>query len=278
MRSSPVCAVLSWPVSLPELGQRTASVAESLAQMLSSWDEVEAVSVMTYGDDRYDPYLALSFDTYVTGEVRSPELRHEVFAEAGAFESAILTSKDRFLVGEIPVRVEYKSTERFDSLVRNAGAGHCRLRGAGTYAFHRLTASEVRYSLSGWIESLRASLVDLPDGFWREVQLAQRASLEHVYADLQAACARQDAFYFTITSGRFALRAAAALFATRREFEPSPRVIAKAALALPHIPSSFAANFEHFARVDSELSMVQRCEIAGFVVNDILGLFDEELR
>jgi hypothetical protein len=201
-----------------------------------------------------------------------------VFSQAGAFESALLTNKDRFLVGEIPVRVEYKRTSRFESLVADAHHGHCRLRAAGTFAFYRLQEAAILFSRSGWCEATRSGLASLPDEFWREIQSTQLATLEHVYADLQAACAREDSFYFSVTAGRFAARAAAALFAARRRFEPSPRVIGREVLSLPDLPPSFEANLEHFVRVESELSMVQRCEIAGFLVNDLMSTLGEELR
>ena len=259
-------------VPIKDLGRKAASVAQRIASILSAWDEVESVCVLSYGEDRYDPYFALSVDAYVSSPVRDPAQRQPSFSEAGAFESAVLGNKDRFLSGDIPVRIEYKVTDRFSALARAATEGTCLLRAAGTFAFHRLATCELLFSRSGWFERIIESLESIPDSFWSEVIRVQLASLEHVYGDLQAARAREDAFYFTVTAGRFATKVTSLVFAMNRTFEPSSRLMIDRVLTLPEVPDSFEGNIEHFARVDSVMSMDQRTEIAELMIKELAGL------
>ena len=158
-----------------------------LTRVFKGWTEVVAVAVNRYGDDRFDPYFSLSFDVYTSKEVRDLTTRELSFGDVGAFESALLTHKDRFIMDDLPVRIEYKQTGRFDELVSAAMAGECRLRDTGTYAFRRVMDAEQVFSRGSWLETLRASLSDLPERFWGELRGAQQASAEHLYADLSAA-------------------------------------------------------------------------------------------
>src|SRR6056297_2895944 len=89
----------------------------ALQQVLEGWSEVTAVGLHSPGDDVYDPYFSLNLDVYTASPVRDTEARMRAFGDVGAFESSSLTNKDRFLMGEVPVRVEYKRIERFEELV-----------------------------------------------------------------------------------------------------------------------------------------------------------------
>ena len=47
----------------------------------------------------------------------------QTFSNAGAFESSSATSKDRFLVDDTPIRVEYKDIARIDDILKKTN-GH----------------------------------------------------------------------------------------------------------------------------------------------------------
>ncbi len=252
--------------------RRIRDKAERVVAVLDSWDEVVAVGLTATGEDLYDPYLTMSFDVYIGAEVRGVSDREGAFGDIGAFESSLLTRKDRFLMDELPVRLEYKRTERFDELIAAALRGECTLRDAGTYAFRRVVDAEVLLSRSGWLESMRGSLKDLPDRFWAQLRSAQQATVEHLFADLSAAAMREDDFYFVASSGSFLTQLCALLFTVNRAFEPSPRTLQSEALRLDEIPDSFPANLESFVRQDQGLSMSQRQELAELMVTSVFSL------
>lgn len=243
-----------------------------LTRVFKGWTEVVAVAVNRYGDDRFDPYFSLSFDVYTSKEVRDLTTRELSFGDVGAFESALLTHKDRFIMDDLPVRIEYKQTGRFDELVSAAMAGECRLRDTGTYAFRRVMDAEQVFSRGSWLETLRASLSDLPERFWGELRGAQQASAEHLYADLSAAAMREDAFYYQISSGRFLLTLCSLLFAINRAFEPSPRALREEVVELERIPDSLPANLENFVAVPSSYTLEQRAELAELMITAVLSL------
>lgn len=252
--------------------QKAREAVEQLRSALESWQEITAVGLHAYGDDLYDPYFALSLDVYTKTPVREPSAREPAFGNAGAFESSLLTHKDRFLLNQIPVRLEYKLTDRFDGLVAAAMNGDCHLRDARTYAFRRVVDAEPIISRGTWFTTMRASLTRLPDRFWTELRASQSATAEHLYADVSAAAMRDDAFYYTMASGRFVVGLCALLFTINRQFEPSPRRFRGEVLDLPTLPDSFPANLENFVRQDSGLSMSQRAELAELMVTSVLSL------
>ncbi len=252
--------------------QRTEQAAERVSSVLARWDEVTAVGLTTLGEDVYDPYLSLSFDVYVRRDIREAGEREGAFGDVAAFESSILTSKDRFLIGQMPIRLEYKHTGRYDDLVGAALRGECALRDAGTYAFRRVVDAKVLVSHDEWFESVRSSLTKLPDGFWGRLRHAQQATVEHLYADLSAAAMRNDAFYFVATAGSFLTQVCALLLTVNRRFEPSPRALHGEVLSLPTIPDSFRANLDNFVDQEHQLSMSQRRELAELMVTSVLSL------
>lgn len=240
--------------------------------VLEQWDEVTAVALNSQGDDRYDPYFALSLDVYTRSEVRVPEAREPFFGDVGAFESSLLRHKDRFLIDDMPIRLEYKRTDRFDQIVASAAAGECRLRDSGTYAFRRMVDAQVLSSRGSWIESIRATLSRLPQGFWDQLRHSQESIVEHLYADLGAAAMRDDPVFFVMSAGRFLTRICALLFTVNRRFEPAPRALNEEVLMLENIPGSFPANLENFVMSGEHFTLSQRAELAHLMVSSVLSL------
>ncbi|MFP4377483.1 MAG: hypothetical protein ACLFP4_10605 [Spirochaetales bacterium] len=259
-------------MDLERLTPKVESAVERLCGALGSWDEVDAVALLLSGDDLYDPYFFLSLDVYTNDPVRGPEDRRRAFGEVTVFESSPLTHKDRFLVGEIPFRAEYKQTARFDQLVAEAHAGRSILREGGTYAFHRVVTARELYASGSWFADIRSKMSALPTAFWDDLRANQAANAEHTYADLSAAAVRGDELYFAISAGRFVTAICSLLFAVNKQLEPSPRALYDEVAELPTVPDSFPANLENFVGVSS-LSMGQRRELAEIMVTSVMSLY-----
>jgi hypothetical protein len=251
---------------------RVEQIVDAMRQVLEKWTEVSAVAVNSYGEDRYDPYFALSLDVYTSRQIRSSSSREASFGEVGAFESSLLTHKDRFLVDDVPVRLEYKGSTRFDQVVTAALAGECRLRDSGTYAFRRVVDGVLVFDREGWFQGMRDSLVDLPEGFWNQLRRSQEATVEHLYADLGASAMREDPAFFLISAGRFLMQLCALLFTINQTFEPSPRTLSEEVLTLSRLPDSFPANLEGFVSDSDDFSLAQRAELAQLMVTSVLSL------
>jgi hypothetical protein len=261
-------------MDLQHLSPKVEAAVNRISTALGKWEEVESVTLLLSGDDLYDPYFSLSVDVYTTAQVRDATARKAAFGDVSVFESSLLTHKDRFLVGELPFRAEYKQTRRFDDLADSALAGHSGLRDGGTYTFHRVMEARELYSAGRWFEALRSRLGQLPDAFWIELRRNLEATAEHTYADLSASAMRNDELYFAISMGRFLTALCSLLFAVNKQFEPSPRVLYDAVMELPTLPDSLPANLENFVD-QSQLSMTQRRELAELMITSVMSLYSD---
>jgi hypothetical protein len=126
---------------------KTKLLVDRFTAIVSEWPAVECVLLNEAAlPDTLDPYFALILDVYYKGEVPAgipgAEKRHEFFGDdLVAFETSAKESKDRFLVGDIPVRLEYKSVEMVEELVTIADTNLKSLwliKDSGTYGFYRL--------------------------------------------------------------------------------------------------------------------------------------------
>jgi len=251
---------------------RGTRLAQPIVEVLSRWPGVDSAAILQSGSDQYDPYYFLSLDVYCNGEIPDPATRQAEMKGHSAFESSQVTRKDRFFVGETPIRIEYKETARFDDLVHAAQAGQPRFRDAGTYPFYRLAVAEILHSSSDWISNIRKALSDLPDGFWENLRESQLARAEHTYADLSAATYRNDELFFIVSAGRYIRSLAGLLFAINRRFQPSYRLLTDELLNLTGLPESFPARLETFIRQDGSMTMQQRRELAELMITSVLSL------
>lgn len=251
---------------------KVAAAIQQITDILNRWDGVDSVACIESGDDRYDPYFFVSLDVYLSGEIPDVDERRSELGGIVAFESSSVTMKDRFLVDETPVRLEYKEQQRFDELVAAAELGEPRFRDSGTYAFYRLAHAEVLQRRTSWIDGLRERIGSLPDPFWQSLGDAQRARAEHTYADLAAATARADDLFFLVSSARFIRSLTAWVHAINHEFQPSDRQVLFAASNLELLPVSFSARLETFVRQDGSLTLQQRRELAELLVTSVLSL------
>ena len=256
---------------------KTKKLADRLVSVLSQWPGVECVSLNEAAlPDTLDPYFALILDVFYTDSIPDAEERNRLFGEdAAVFESSSQAVKDRFLVGEIPVRIEYKSTVRIEELVSFAD---CRqeslwmIKDSGTYGFYRLAHGEILFSRTGWLGAIRARLQKTGDAFWARMREAAQSKMEHFLGDLGAALVQGDDFYYLISASSFIKFACLTLFCVNRRFEPSHRAYYDQVIALPSLPESFPAQFENFLQGEAGMPMERRYALAQVIAKGIIAL------
>ncbi|MDR1900471.1 MAG: DUF4037 domain-containing protein, partial [Treponema sp.] len=252
-------------------------LVDRFAETVSRWPEVECVSLNEAAlSDTLDPYFALILDVFHGGEIPPPEERYRLYGDdAAAFETSPQTTKDRFLIGDIPVRMEYKSVEKVGELVSITDTRLDSLwliRDLGTYGFYRLVNGEILFSRTGWIDGIRKRLLNVGSRFWEEMRYAHQSRMEHFLSDLGAAYLQQDDFHYLISSAGFIKNACLTLFCVNRRFEPSHRAYYKQVTNLPVLPESFRAQIETFLRSDTDQSMERKYSLAQLIARGIVGL------
>jgi hypothetical protein len=256
---------------------KTKILADRFVTLLSQWPQVECISLNEAADsDTLDPYFALILDVYYSAEIPNPAARLEIYGgDADAFETSSRGHKDRFLVGNLPVRLEYKSTKQIEELVSIADENRRQLwliKDSGTYGYYRLAQGDILFSRSSWIEGIRKRLLKLDDDFWAQVRDANQSKMEHFLSDLGAALIHDDAFHYLISSAMFIKSACLVLFCINKCFEPSHRAYYKKVLELPVLPESFKAEIETFVREKSDLSMERKYSLAKLIAKNIIAL------
>jgi hypothetical protein len=256
---------------------QTKLLVERFTRILSEWEGVECVSLNEAAlPDTLDPYFALILDVYYSGDIPEPEDRFGLYGEdAGVFETSKQGNKDRFLVGDIPVRIEYKGTGKIDELVSIADTERDRLwliKDSGTYGYYRLARGQILYSRSDWIQKIRERLLRLDDSFWQEMRYAHQSKMEHFVSDLGAALIQGDNFHYLISSAGFIKNACLTLFCINRRFEPSHRAYNRQVQDLPILPESFSATFEHFLSSGVDVTMERKYSLAQLLARGIIAL------
>lgn len=256
---------------------KTRRLAERFVSLLSQWPGVECVVLNETADsDTLDPYFAVILDVYYRGAIPGPEERRESYgSDAAAFESSGGGSKDRFLIGPLPVRLEFKAAEKIEELVDIAGSKHeslWLLKDSGTYGYYRLAHGEVLFSRTAWLADLRRRLAVLDDRFWKQIRDAAESKMEHSLSDLGAALIHDDQFHYLVSSALFIKYACLTLFCINRRFEPSHRAYHKQVLELPVLSESFAAELDIFLRGSEELTMERKYSVAQLLARKIIAL------
>ncbi|MDR2072457.1 MAG: DUF4037 domain-containing protein [Spirochaetaceae bacterium] len=257
--------------------RKTKILAERFVSLLSQWPEIECIALNEAADsDILDPYFALILDLYHTGPVPGPGERSKFYGDdITVFETSNRGNKDRFLIGNLPIRLEFKATEKIEELVSIADSKKDSLwliKDSGTYGFYRLAQGDVLFSRSGWIDGLRKRLTVLDDEFWEQMRDANESKMEHYLSDLGAALINDDEFHYLISSALFIKSACLTLFCINRRFEPSHRGYYRQVLELPVLPASFAAEFETFLRENRELTMERKYKVAQLLARKIIAL------
>ncbi|MDR1142845.1 MAG: DUF4037 domain-containing protein [Spirochaetaceae bacterium] len=256
---------------------KTKKLSDRFVSVLSQWPQVECISLNEAADsDTLNPYFALILDVYHNGEVPPPEKRWAIYgSDAAAFETSHQGNKDRFLVGSLPVRLEFKSTGKIEELVSIAESKHDSLwliKDSGTYGYYRLAQGDILFSRTGWVKDIRKRLLGLDDDFWIQMRDASQSRMEHYLSDLGAALINDDEFHYLISSALFIKSACLALFCINRRFEPSHKAYYRQVVELPVLPESFAAELETFLRESGELTLERKYKIAQLVARNIIAL------
>jgi hypothetical protein len=244
---------------------------DAIVNVVREWEAADTLTLIQLSDDLYDPYFFISLDLYFRGEIPGAAERSVMFDFTGGFESSGINRKDRFLLDDIPFRIEYKDISRFDTIIHDSLNQSVAIRDSGTYMFHRIVTSEVIFRKSGWIESARSDLAQLPGGFWAGARTSSQVSMEHYLGDLAAAVMREDELFYVYSLSGFIKSALRTVFSINRRFEPSPRQLKEEALLLDVLPDSFQGLLESLLRHEDR-SWTRKREIAELLAKRIVQL------
>lgn len=246
--------------------------SERIREVLQQWDTVDTVTVLKFGTDRYDPSFFVSFDIYYHGTVPDAEQREADFVFAAAFEATVDGRKDRFLMDDIPVRLEYKAIREVDAQVAAAGDADEIELSSTTYGFFRLTQSDIVMNRSNWLPVVRRTLEQLPEEFWvRRIEML-RAHMEHALADLTSAVYAEEDLFYELSLGRFLETSCGLMFALNRRFDPPGRILRAQIAELPRLPEEFDSRFEHLLRHDSGVPGSRKRQIAELLARSLLRM------
>jgi hypothetical protein len=267
---------------------KTKLLCDRFTAVISQWPGVECIALNEAAlPDTLDPYFALILDIYYNGSIPEAEERNRLYGGdlaafetdqgggAGPSEKPARQTKDRFLIGRIPVRLEFKSLDMIEELVDIADRKLDLLwfiKDSGTYGFYRLARGEILYDRNGWILGLRKRLDNLSGRFWEIMRNASQSKMEHFLSDLGAAVIRGDDFYSLITAAGFIKSACLTLFCVNRCFEPSHRGYYRQVLNLRVLPESFKGMFENFLQWDPGITMERKFSLAQLIARGIVGL------
>ena len=255
---------------------KTRVLVERFTNILSDWPGVECVALNEAAlPDTLDPYFALILDVFCSGPIPGAEERCQLYGDdVAVFESSAQNDKDRFLIGDIPVRLEYKFIEKIEELVSIADTRVDSLwliKDSGTYGFYRLANGEIVFSRSDWINDIRGRLENIPDAFWVHMREAAQSKMEHFLSDLGAASFQGDKFHYLIASAGFIKTACLVLFCVNHRFEPSHRAYYEQVKKLPLLPQSFVAEFDNFLAIEP-VAMERTFKLAMLIARGIVTL------
>ena len=245
---------------------------QKIVDTVSQWDGVDTITLMEGEADIYNPYFFLSVDVYFRGLLPETETRRDLFSYGSVFESSAVNRKDRFLVGEFPVRIEYKDIDRLDAMIHGDLGVATNMADSGTYAFYRLQNCSVIASKSEWLTRVREEIQNLREDFWAVLRVSVQSRMEHFVSDLGAAVMQDDDLFFLVSAAGFARSLCSLLFAINHEFEPSARYLAEHTQKLPILPGTFRGWFESFLRRDSSIAREKKFEIAELLARSVIGL------
>jgi len=253
--------------------QKVENAGRILTEKLSSWTAVNAITLAEWANEDFlSPYFFMSIDVFYRGAVPSLETRMATFDNPPTFESTNSGFKDRFLYENLPVRIEYKSMDRIESLLENRTDPGYALRETGTYLFYRIQHNKVLFQKSPWLKDIQNRIGNLPDSYWHPLVLSCRAAMEHLMADLAAAVYAEDDFFYLRSQAGLVNTICSLLFLLNRQFEPSGRRMLKQLFALPELPENFRGRFECLIREDSDFDQERKKEIALLLCQNISSM------
>ena len=249
-------------------------VTDELVKRISVWETVEVITCTDASTmDVYDPYFSITLDVYYRKDgIPTGKKRQESFTDTNFFEASTVSYKDRFMMEDFPVRVEYKELERIEHLIDSLDNPDSIYREKGTYIFHRLEEGIVLYEKTDWLKNIRKKLEKMPDRFWEIFREASQSRMEHYLSDLGASVFQKDSLYYKISLAGFLEYACCTLFAINKKFEPSAKKFQELIGKLPVLPAGFMASFDVLLRMDDNLSIERNREVAELLAKGIIGL------
>ena len=257
--------------------RKTKILVERLVSTISAWPTIECISLNEAAtSDTLDPYFALILDVYFDGSIPAAEDRARLYGDdIAAFETSAQNNKDRFLVGELPVRIEYKAISKVEELVSIADSKMDQLwliKDSGTYGFYRLAHGEIFFRRSQWIDGIKDRLLRLSDDFWYQMRDVHQSKMEHFLSDLGAALIQDDDFHYMISAAGFIKNACVVLFCVNKRFEPSHRGFYEQVKKLAVLPGDFVGRFESFLRNDPEMTAERKYGLAQLIARSVLSI------
>ncbi len=244
-----------------------------ISEKLSNIPSIDCILLQESAErDLTNPYFFISLDVYYRGALPSPHERERLLGNIGAFESSSFSSKDRFFIDDIPVRIEYKHKDRIDHIIQNKEGNIWVFKDTGTYMFYRLKYGKIVQQKTSWIDGVRAKLDDFNDYFWSAIRNAAFSAMEHQVIDISSSVVNNDDLFYLISLSGYIKSLCSFLYAVNREFEPSKRHISEQILKLKKLPENFAGRFDSLLRNDVEFSRSKRQEVAKLLTKSLLYL------
>lgn len=251
--------------------RKVKQLLDNLVEEISRWETVDTITVAeTAEEDILSPYFFLSIDIFYRRSIPSPEERRRSFNDPSLFESSYFGSKDRFLLHDIPVRLEYKSIERIEDLLHRKEGVHFGSRESGTYLFYRLLNNRVLFHRSPWLNKVLTQVKALPDEFWIPLKEAYWSNLEHQLGDLGAAVVAEDEFFFVRSLSGYLNTLCSLLFVLNKAFEPSGRRMQEQLQKLSWLPENFRGRFASLITEDSEFTPERKLEVAQLLARSLI--------
>lgn len=249
-----------------------ATTSSRLVEVLDAWDTVDTVTVLTFGTDRYDPSFFISADVYYHGTVPPVEEREQAFGFAAAFESTVDGRKDRFLVDELPVRLEYKAISDVDRALGVLITPETGDPSDSTYGFYRLQHAEAVMNRSKWLDVVRRQLAEAPEEFWVRRIDALRAHMEHALSDLTSAVYAEENLFYHLSLAAFTEQVCRLLVAVNRRFDPPGRRLHAEIMQLARLPEEFDSRFEHLLGDERSVPRTRKRQIAELMARSLLSI------
>jgi hypothetical protein len=253
--------------------KKVETISAQLRNIIVAWGGIEAIVLGEAAETKtLDPYFSISLDVYHTGGLPPAEARKTAFQDSLAFETAPVMPEDRFLLQDLPVRILYQETGRFDLLLKRIEDRLWVYREAGTNFFHRIVNGQVLHQHGEWLDQIKTQLSELSDHFWGVIRDTTRVSIGYYLNDLHAAVFRNDTLFYTLALAGFVRQVCSFLFAVNHCFEPPGRMLYERVLGLARLPDGFAGRFESLLRDDPEMSPDRKREIAELLTKSILPM------
>ncbi len=253
--------------------ERVNRIIDSLIDIITTWEGLDAITSMEFlADETFDAYFFISLDVYYSKELPVFETRRDSFSDAIAFESSRAHLKDRFLVHDIPIRLEYKKLSTYADMLNNYKQYERQYRGSGTYGLYRIENAHIRYDPESKFKNLQKIIQKPENEYWRFLYNIFRGTTVHFLGDLSAAALRNDHYFFLFSSSGFLHNFIRLLFTINKQFECSGRQVYKDVFTLNILPENFVGRFETFLRSDGGISLEKKAEVAELLTTSVIGM------